>query len=57
MYEEYLGKGYHDKVRKMLTVDEELLPDRIIDAQANIGAMKMLISPAVEKNADAWQSC
>ncbi len=49
MYEEYLGKGYHDKVRKMLTVDDKLLPDSIIDAQTNIGAMKILISPTLEK--------
>lgn len=49
MYEEYLGKGYHDKIRKMLTVDEELLPDSIIDAQTNIGAMKMLLAPTLEK--------
>jgi len=48
MYEEYLGEGYHDKIRKMLTVDKELLPNRIIDADVNIGAMKMLISPALE---------
>jgi hypothetical protein len=49
MYEEYLGEGYHDRIRKMLTVDETLLPDRIIDADLNIGAMKQLIAPAIEK--------
>lgn len=49
MYEEYLGPDYHNRIRKMLTCDEVLLPDRIIDADANIGAMKMLISPAIEK--------
>lgn len=49
MYKEYLGEGYHQKIRKMLTVDEKLLPNRIIDADANIGAMKMLISPYIEK--------
>jgi len=48
-YEEYLGLGYRDKVRKMLTVDKVLLPDRIIDADLNIGAMKMLIAPVVEE--------
>lgn len=48
MYKEYLGEGYHEKVRKMLTVDDVLLPDRIIDADANIGAMKQLVSPALE---------
>lgn len=49
MYKEYLGEGYHDKIRKMLTCDETLLPNGIIDAEANIGAMKRLIAPAIEK--------
>ena len=49
MYEEYLGTGYHDKVRKLLTADDKLLPDRIIDADANIGAMKRIIAPAADK--------
>jgi len=48
MYEEYLGKGYHAKVRKKLGCDDKLLPDRIIDADINIGAMKGLVAPAVE---------
>lgn len=48
LYEEYLGKGYHQKVRTMLTADETLLPDRIIDADLNIGGMKKLIAPAME---------
>ena len=49
MYKEYLGEGYHERIRKMLTCNEELLPNRIIDADANIGAMKILITPALEK--------
>lgn len=52
MYKEYLGEGYHDKIRKMLTgkiTNDELLPNSIIDADANIGAMKRLLSPALEK--------
>lgn len=49
MHEEYLGREYQDKIRKMLTCNEELLPNRIIDADGNIGAMKMLITPAIEK--------
>jgi hypothetical protein len=49
MYEEYLGQGYYDKVRKMLTANEELLPDRIIDADLNIGGMKKLLAPALDK--------
>jgi len=48
-YEEYLGKGYHERIRKMLTIDETLLPDRIIDADLNVGAMKLLIAPVVEE--------
>lgn len=48
MYEEYLGKGYHTKIRKKLSVDDVLLPDSIIDAEANIGAMKNLVAPAIE---------
>jgi hypothetical protein len=49
MYKEYLGEGYHEKIRKMLTVDDTLLPDKIIDADLNIGGMKRLIAPAIEK--------
>ncbi len=49
MHESYLGEGYHKKVRQMLTCDETLLPDRIIDADANIGAMKMLVAPVIKK--------
>lgn len=48
MYEEYLGKDYHNKVRKRLMADDTLLPDSIIDADLNIGAMKRLISPGIE---------
>ena len=51
MYKDYLGEGYHERIRKMLTCNEKLLPNRIIDADANIGAMKILISPALEKMA------
>lgn len=49
MYEEYLGKGYHEKVRKMLTLPEDVLPNSVIDADLNIGGMKQLLSPALEK--------
>ena len=48
-YEEYLGLGYRDKVRKMIGVDEVLLPNRIIDADLNIGTMKQLIAPVLEE--------
>lgn len=49
MYEEYLGEGYHAEIRKMLTLPEEVLPDSVIDAEYNIGAMKQLIAPTIEQ--------
>lgn len=49
MYKEYLGPDYYNRIRKMLTCDDTLLPDRIIDADLNIGGMKKLIAPAIEK--------
>lgn len=49
MYKEYLGEGYHEEIRKMMTTDETLLPDRIIDADLNIGAMKRFIAPAIDR--------
>lgn len=49
MYKEYLGEGYHGRIRKMLTCDETLLSDKIIDADLNIGGMKQLIAPAIER--------
>ncbi len=49
MYKEYLGEGYHDKIRKMLGTDDNLLPDRIIDADLNIGGMKQLMTPAMDR--------
>lgn len=48
LYAEYLGKGYHGKIRKKIGVDNVLLPDSIIDADINIGAMKQLVAPAIE---------
>jgi hypothetical protein len=49
MYEEYLGEGYHERVRKMLTADEKLLPNSIIDAELNIGTMKALTNQALNR--------
>jgi hypothetical protein len=51
MYEEYLGEGYHQKIRKMLGLDEDVLSDRIIDADLNIGAMKAIIGKSISE----WQ--
>ena len=47
-YSEYMGEGYYMKVRKKLTVDAELLPDSMIDADINIGAMKELVAAGIE---------
>lgn len=52
MYSEYFGEGYHGIIRKMLTADEKLCPDSMIDADLNIGAMKMLISQGLENLPD-----
>ena len=49
MYSEYLGADYHGKIRKLLCTDATLCPDSIIDADLNIGAMKMLLNPALDK--------
>jgi hypothetical protein len=48
MYSEYLGKDYIKKIRQMIGSDEILLPDSIVNASANIGAMKLLVAPALE---------
>ena len=48
MYSEFLGDGYCNRIRKMLVVDEDFMPDRIINADANIGGMKNLLAPALE---------
>jgi len=45
MYSEYLGDGYHDTIRSMLKTDEFLLPDSMIDAEASIEAMRMIVTP------------
>jgi len=48
-YEEFLGKNYTGRIRNMLGADDDLLPDSIIDADINIGGMKTIIAPVVEK--------
>jgi len=47
MYSEFLGENYHDGVRKILVASKGLVPDSMIDADANIGAMRGFISPYV----------
>lgn len=51
MYSEYLGKEYHEAIRKILfSVDNILLPDSMIDAEKNIGGMKFLLSRVFDKH-------
>lgn len=48
MYKEYLGEGYHDRVRKLLTADDKLCTDTMIDSDIVIGAMKKILAPYLE---------
>ena len=49
MYSEFLGENYHDTIRKILRATPELVTDSMVDAPANIGAMKSLITAPLEK--------
>lgn len=49
MYSNYLGQDYHNKIRTLLQANEELLPDRIIDADLNIGGMRKIIQERLKK--------
>ena len=49
MYQEFLGENYHDTIRKILHAKEDLVTDTMIDADINIGAMRGMIAPAIEK--------
>jgi len=49
MHKEYLGEGYHEKLRKMLTLPEDVLPNSVIDADINIEAMKAMLAPALDR--------
>lgn len=44
----YLGENYHDEIREMLKADDILLPDRIIEAELNIGAANMILEGMLE---------
>jgi hypothetical protein len=48
MYSDYLGEGYHDRVRKLLTADDKICTDRMIDSDVVIGAMKRILAPYLE---------
>ena len=48
LIKEYLGENYHDEIREILKADEVLLPDRIIDAELNIGAANLILEGMLE---------
>ncbi len=48
MYSDYLGEGYHDRVRKLLTADDKICTDTMIDSDIVIGAMKRILAPYLE---------
>ncbi len=49
MYEEYLGKDYHNKIRKILGADEELVPNSMIDATYNIDTMRLMVQEGLQQ--------
>ena len=49
MYEFLLGEGYHDVIRKILNADDYLVPNSMIDADLNIGALRMLMAGQLDK--------
>lgn len=48
LIKEYLRENYHDEIRDILKADEVLLPDRIIDAELNIGAANLILEGMLE---------
>lgn len=48
MYKEYLGEGYCDKVRQLLTADDKICTDGMINSDVCIGAMKRILAPYLE---------
>ncbi len=47
-YAEYLGEGYCDKVRQLLTADDKICTDTMINSDVCIGAMKRVLEPYLE---------
>lgn len=47
MHAEYLGVGYHDRIRSLLRVKKPILPDSVIDASLNINAMKLILTDEI----------
>lgn len=48
MYKDYLGEGYHNKVRKLLMADDKICTDMMIDSDIVIGGMKKMLAPYLE---------
>lgn len=48
LIKDYLGANYHDEIRELLKADDILLPDRIIDAELNIGAANIILEGMLE---------
>lgn len=47
-YAEYLGEGYCDKVRQLLTADDKICTDGMINSDVCIGGMKQMLAPYLE---------
>lgn len=43
VYEEFLGKNHHERMRKLMGADNTFLPDSIIDAPLNIETMRSIV--------------
>lgn len=48
MYSDYLGEGYHERVRKLLMADDKICTNRMIDSDIIIGGMKKVLAPYLE---------
>ena len=47
-YAEYLGEGYCDRVRLLLTADDKICTDGMINSDVVIGGMKRILAPHLE---------
>jgi len=47
-YTKYLGEGYCDRVRKLLTTDDKMCTDTMINSDVCIGGMKQILTPYLE---------
>jgi hypothetical protein len=53
-YAEYLGEGYCDKARRLLTADDKICTDTMINSDVVIGGMKRILAPYLEGNELAY---